>query len=163
MMIVLQKHSQRGVGLIEVLVTVVVLSVGLLGIASMQTHAIKNNNSALERSMAVIQSYSIADAMRVARTAAIDGEFDLDLDEQPGTGSVGNVYKSAPVEGSGSSQSFAQAALSDWRSSLKALLGDSATGSVACAEAVCTIVVQWDDSRATAGDETQQLQVEVYL
>jgi type IV pilus assembly protein PilV len=161
-MMVLQQHSQRGVGLIEILVTVVVLSVGLLGIASMQIHAIKNNNSALERSMAVIQSYSIADAMRVARTGAIDGEFNLGLDEQPDTGSVGNIAKNAPVE-NGSSRSFAQAALSDWRSSLKALLGNSATGSVACAEAVCAIIVQWDDSRATAGGANQQIHMEVYL
>lgn len=150
-MMIVPKHSaQWGVGLIEVLVTVVVLSVGLLGIASMQTHALKNNHSALEHSMAVIQSYSIADAMRVERTAAIDGEFDLGLDESLGAGSV-------------STPSFAQAALRDWRSSLQALLGDSAKGSVACAESVCTIVIQWDDSRATAGEETQQLQVEVYL
>lgn len=140
------KCPQRGAGLIEVLISVLVLSVGLLGIASLQLRAIKNNHSSLGRSMAVIQTYSISDAMRVDRANAIAGAFNLGLETAAPTGS-----------------SFAASSLADWRQSLRTLLGASAKGSVACNNTACTIVVQWDDARATQGSETQQVRLEVQL
>jgi len=140
------KRCQSGVGLIEVLISVLVLSVGLLGIASLQVRAIKNNHSSLGRSMAVIQTYSISDAMRIDRTNAITGAFNLGLETDPPIGS-----------------SFAASVLTNWRQSLRTLLGASAKGSVDCNKTACTIVVQWDDSRATQGSETQQVRVEVQL
>ena len=71
------RRSQRGAGLIEVLVAVLVLAIGLLGIAAMQTTALRNNQSALERSQAVIQSYAILDAMRANREQAQAGAYNL--------------------------------------------------------------------------------------
>jgi len=140
------RTTQTGAGLIEILVAVLVLSVGLLGVASMEAHAIKNNYSASERSMAVIQTYSISDAMRVDRSDAIGGAFNLALaDAAPG------------------GTSFAATSLATWRQSLLALLGAGATGSVACNGAACTVRVQWDDSRATSGSVTQSVHVEVQL
>src|SRR3970040_1926224 len=44
---------QRGAGLIEVMVAVVVLAVGLLGIAGLQLASLQNNHSAALRSQAV--------------------------------------------------------------------------------------------------------------
>lgn len=142
----LPKRCQYGTGLIETLITVLVLSVGLVGLATLEIRAIKNNHSALVRSMAVIQTYSISDAMRVDRAHAISGAFNLALNAATPTGS-----------------SFAATALADWRQSLLALLGNGATGSIACNGSACTVVVQWDDTRATQGSGTQQLQVEVQL
>ena len=43
------RHSQRGVGLIEVLIAVLVLSFGMLGMVGLQTWSLRNNQSALER------------------------------------------------------------------------------------------------------------------
>ncbi|MCX6042539.1 MAG: type IV pilus modification protein PilV, partial [Caldilinea sp.] len=62
---------QRGVGLVEVLMAVVILSIGLLGISLVQTRALTNNSSAMARSMAVMASYSILEAMRADRANAI--------------------------------------------------------------------------------------------
>src|SRR3546814_2019651 len=58
---------QRGVGMIEVLVSVLVLSVGLLGIALVQTRALANNNSSMGRSLATVATYSILEAIRADR------------------------------------------------------------------------------------------------
>ena len=59
----LSKH-QRGAGLIEVLITVLDLAVGLLGISALQLTALKNNQSAMQRSLAVVHSYTIVEAIR---------------------------------------------------------------------------------------------------
>src|SRR3546814_19309439 len=58
---------QRGVGMIEVLVSVLVLSVGLLGIALVQTRALANNTSSMGRSLATVATYTILDAIRADR------------------------------------------------------------------------------------------------
>ena len=49
--------------LLEVLIAVLVLAIGLLGIAALQATALRNSQSSLERNQAVIASYTIADAM----------------------------------------------------------------------------------------------------
>lgn len=64
-----------GFSLIEVLVALVVLSVGLLGLAALQSNAVGFNRDAYLRSQATILSYDIADRMRANREAAIDGEY----------------------------------------------------------------------------------------
>ena len=54
----------RGIGLIEVMVSVLVLAVGLLGIAAMQSLALRGGQGSLESSQAVMQTGSILEAMR---------------------------------------------------------------------------------------------------
>ena len=54
----------RAFTLIEVLVTVVILAVGLLGLAGMQAASMRNNHSAYLRSQAVQLSYDMADRVR---------------------------------------------------------------------------------------------------
>lgn len=124
-------RSQSGVTLVEVLVAVLVLSVGLLGLAGLQTSALRNNQSSMERSLAVIESYGIVDAMRADRDNAENGAFDIGLEDSPTGGS------------------FAGNELTKWRNRLIAQLGPGATGSIACNGRQCTIIVQWDDSRGS--------------
>jgi type IV pilus assembly protein PilV len=57
-------HDQRGVTLLEVLVSILVLSIGLLGYAGLQMISLKNNNSAYQRSQATLLTNDIVDRMR---------------------------------------------------------------------------------------------------
>lgn len=138
------KH-QAGIGLIEVLVTVVVLAIGLLGLSALQIVSLKNNQSAMERSMAVVQSYAVIEAIRADVGSAELGLFNIGLTDSPSTGS------------------FPASVLTAWRAELKSNLGDSATGSVNCNVTKCTVTVQWDDSKGTEGGTTEELVTEVLL
>ena len=146
-------HFQRGVGLVEVMVAVLVLSIGLLGLAGLQVRTLRNSQSALERGVAVIETHAIVDAMRADRVKAMSDDFDIAL--------------GAPAPTAGTS--FADVVLTGWRANLIASLGEGATGSVACNAADCMIVIQWNDSRGTqtadtaAGSETQTLSTQVQL
>jgi type IV pilus assembly protein PilV len=148
---VVQKF-QRGVGMVEVLVAVLVLSIGLLGLAGLQVRTLRNSQSALERGVAVIETHAIVDAMRADRVNAMGDDFDISLTAAAPTGTT-----------------FAEEALAGWRANLITSLGDDATGSVACNGADCVIVVQWNDSRGTqttdtaAGSVTQTLRTQVQL
>ncbi|MCU0841352.1 MAG: type IV pilus modification protein PilV [Thiobacillaceae bacterium] len=69
--------AQRGVSLLEVLVTVVVLSLGLLGVSGLQMTGLKNSYSAFLRAQAAQYAYDMADRMRANRAVALAGGYDL--------------------------------------------------------------------------------------
>ena len=56
--------NQIGFTLIEVLVAVVILALGLLGLAGLQATGLANNQSAYNRSQVVQLAYDLADRMR---------------------------------------------------------------------------------------------------
>ncbi len=57
---------QRGVGMIEVLVTIVILAVGLLGVASLQFVGSFNNKEALSRTHAVMVAQQMSERLRAS-------------------------------------------------------------------------------------------------
>ncbi|MDR1424030.1 MAG: type IV pilus modification protein PilV [Azoarcus sp.] len=59
-----QKRHIRGFSLIEVLVTLVVLSLGLMGLAGLQITALKMNQAASARSLATQYAYAMLDKVR---------------------------------------------------------------------------------------------------
>ncbi len=97
-----------GFSLIEVLVTMVVVALGLLGFAALQTNSLKSNRVAMQRSTATIMASDIMDRIRANRSNAAD--YALTLGEDPTTGTVagddldawrGNLSTSLP-QGTGS-------------------------------------------------------------
>jgi len=72
------RGGERGFSMLEVLISLLVLSIGLLGLASLQVAGLQNNHSAYLRSQATLLSYEIVDSMRANRQAALDGAYDLD-------------------------------------------------------------------------------------
>src|SRR5690606_42144721 len=70
-------HHERGIGLIEVMVAVAILAFGMLAIAALQATARRNSQSSLERSQAVMQTYTILDAMRANRDVAMIGGYNM--------------------------------------------------------------------------------------
>ena len=67
--------SSNGFSLLEVLITVLVLGIGLLGLAAIQTASIRNNQSAYDRTMAVILTDSVIESIRANRDASMNGVF----------------------------------------------------------------------------------------
>lgn len=120
---------QRGISLIEILISLVILSVGLLGMAGLQARTLSLNHSAYQRTQAVNLSYDIADRMRANRRAALDGDYQLSLTDANPTGS------SVPATD-----------LREWREIIQATLPSGNSAVVTDANTV-TVTVQWDDSR----------------
>jgi type IV pilus assembly protein PilV len=137
----------RGAGfsLVEVLVAVLVLSIGLLGLAALQIAGVRANDSARLRTVATLAAYDVADRVR-AETKAF---FPL------GQASRGTVAIAAGACGEG--QGTATDALGRWRQDFCALglpapsSGDFARvdcrDANACGGGNCAIVVRWDDRR----------------
>lgn len=62
----MNRKTQTGVGLIEVLITVLVLSTALMALAALQTRSLQYNSSAYLRSQANIIAYDIMDRIRIS-------------------------------------------------------------------------------------------------
>ena len=62
----------RGVSMIEVLITLLILSVGLLGLATLQGQALKGTFDSAQRSTAMWLAQELAERMRANATAAAD-------------------------------------------------------------------------------------------
>lgn len=129
----------QGVSLIEVMVAVFVLAVGLLGMAAMQSLAIRGVQGSLESSQAVMQTYAITEAMRANSANAADYNMGMTCN-LPSGGTLAQNDQRA------------------WITSLKATIGnDVATcGQIAGCPDACQITVQWNDERA-GGGATRQL------
>jgi type IV pilus assembly protein PilV len=80
---VTRRRAQRGTTLIETLVALVVLSVGLLGIAALQIASLSNNRGAHLRSQAQVLAYDIADRMRANRNAALVNAYVVNFGAAP--------------------------------------------------------------------------------
>lgn len=146
-----RQSRQSGVGLIEVLVAVLVLSIAFLGIAALQAMSLSTNNSAMARSMATISSYSILDAMRADLATAQAGSYSR-------TGASAIKANACPA-GTGS---LAAAQINQWCNQLGQTLGASATttGDINCTtvgdSVDCTVTITFDDSRAGVGGSSVQ-------
>jgi type IV pilus assembly protein PilV len=72
-----RRHKRRlaaGFTLLEVMIALVLLTIGLLGMAGLQTASLKNNDSSLVRSHAVALADSILDDIRANRKNAASYE-----------------------------------------------------------------------------------------
>jgi|688.fasta_scaffold306027_1 type IV pilus assembly protein PilV len=138
-----QTLRQRGVGLIEVLVALLVLSLGLLGVAAMQAAALRNNHSAAERSMGAMLSHSIIESMRSNRAAALSGAYNLALPES------GCVITSGGSLAQNDLRAWLQAmVLRDTEAGVRGVMSSSACGGISCSNAgLCQIRIRWDDCR----------------
>lgn len=84
-------HSQSGTTLIEVLITVILVTVGLLGLAGLQLTTVQNTNSAAERFEATTLARDILERMRANRVRALAGDYDLAMGDAPaGAGLAGD-------------------------------------------------------------------------
>ncbi len=90
-----KKPIQQGFTLIEILVTIVILSLGLLTYASLQALTLSNNIDSYHRTIATLSAYDLLDMMRANRQEAIiDVLYDISMsDVPPAANSTENAKK----------------------------------------------------------------------
>lgn len=71
------KTLNGGVSLVEVLVSIVLLSVGLLGTAGLMGASMRNTNTAYQRSQATVLADDILDRMRANAEEARAGNYNI--------------------------------------------------------------------------------------
>ncbi|MCF6256885.1 MAG: type IV pilus modification protein PilV [Gammaproteobacteria bacterium] len=140
-----RQTTMRGFTLIEVLVTLVVLAIGLLGLAGLQASSLKHNNNAYQRTQATFLAYDILDRMRANPFGVEAGSYNaIDTGGGPLT-DPGCIDTNCDPVTLATSDTF------EWATRLAAVL-PSGRGIIAGtnANAPFTVTVMWDDMRTGA-------------
>jgi type IV pilus assembly protein PilV len=144
--------KQSGFTLLEVLVAMLVLAIGLLGLAGLMASSMRNNLSASHRTQATWMAYDIVDRMRSNRAGAVTGGYATAM------GTAATCSTAFPT-GTVPAQDIAA-----WKNQLACSL-PAGNGSIAVDTATreATILIQWNDSRGNQGLANQTFKVETQL
>jgi type IV pilus assembly protein PilV len=82
------RRNARGFSMIEVLVTMAIISLSLLGFAALQAQSLKSNRISLQRSQATILTQDIIERMRANKSAASGGAYEFGINDTPVSGTV---------------------------------------------------------------------------
>jgi type IV pilus assembly protein PilV len=118
----------RGFSLVEVLVSIVVLSIALLGTAGLTAASLKSNNSSYYRSQATVLADDILDRMRANVVVARGGTY--------------NITGNPPVFTAASGTAFFD--VEEWSETVEQTL-PGGVGNVNVAAGVATVVITWGD------------------
>lgn len=142
-----KKSTQAGFSMVEVLVSILILSFGLLGLAALQAVAMKNSHSAYYRNQATIVAHEIIDRMRANPGVANANLANYQI-----------AINAAPPAGA----AIATVDLNQWKTHIQAAL-PQANGGVTVVGNKITVTIQWDDSRGVNGTTVQQFTTETLI
>ena len=117
--------------MLELLVSLLIFSFGMLGLAGLQIRSLSMSQSSLYRSQATALADDILDRMRADRANALAGNWNTAL-----TTAASSVTGSA----------LYQTDLKDWKATVESLL-PAGQAYVGVNANVVTITLQWDDTR----------------
>ncbi|MCW8917793.1 MAG: type IV pilus modification protein PilV [Gammaproteobacteria bacterium] len=141
-MTVSRKEQGSGFTLIEVLVTLLVLSIGLLGLAGMQITALKNSHGSSLRNQATALSQEIGERIRSNRADAQSGAYDIAVGALPADSPD---CETAPCSGS----EMAAYDLNEWKAALTNQL-PAGDGAITHSGGLLTVRLFWDERRNDA-------------
>lgn len=131
-------NPARGSSLLEVLVTIVIMTIGLLGLAKLQVSNLHNQQNALDRAEATFLANDILDSMRILNSN-LDGNNlarDKGMHYMVDTGSITAAGPSA----------VAITDVSAWKDRIAQALPDG-DGSITIDGRIATIRIEWNDRR----------------
>ena len=143
-----------GFSLIEVLIALVILSVGLLGIAAMVSVSLKSKDSSYYRTEALALSSAILDRMRANRTIATANGYDVSYGGTKGTAPNDNC-----TTGTCNTTELSYMDLTEWQADIAAVLPPFSTTVPAAGSITTTTVnqmtqvnvsIRWNDQRANS-------------
>lgn len=126
-------RTQQGVTLVEAMIALLVISIGLLGIASLQLTAMNQNASSLNHSQAVWYAYNMSDRIR-ANLSEFDSYDGID---------TSNAYAQDCASGPCSTAEMITADAADWAAMVGNLPGGR--GIIASNADGLLVTVMWDD------------------
>jgi type IV pilus assembly protein PilV len=157
-------HRSKGFNLIEAMVALVIISVGLLGIAKMQALAMASTGSAKMRSLAALEAASLASALRADRTYWSNVTVNTIVTFQDGAvkTSTDGALLATPICESANACSTATDMvaynLTNWAKELAAQMPQNTAiltcaAGTATAPVTCTLVLNWAENRVAINSQ----------
>ncbi len=142
----------KGFSMIEVLVSVIVLAVGLLGLSGLQVLGLKNNQDAYHRTQLTVLAYDIADRMRANVSSVTDY-----VDYTSSTHGSHTMDSCSGTSGCTGKQ-IAENDMHEWFDAISLLLPSGAGNVSAVGTLDYRVSLSWDhDKNSGTSDKTFQL------
>ncbi len=133
--------KNNGFTLIEVLIAVLVLSIGLLGLASLQMNALRNNQNSYYRTVATILASDFADRIRANAAGVTANNYNA-------INRTSIVTSPNCTAATCTASEIRDLDVAQWYSELGTQLpSGNATVTGAGAGSIFTVTVMWDDAR----------------
>ena len=144
-------NNSTGFTLLEVMIAMVIFSIGLLGLAGIQAVALKNNNSAYTRTVTMQLAYNMADVLRASTNneGNIISAFDTVTTAIPGTAPTSCVQKDGGGAPDCTETDLSSFEIYHWKKRIEKELA-SGLGSISKNADVYTITIMWDDEHTGA-------------
>lgn len=167
------KRTDDGFTLLEVLISIVVFSFGLLGIAGMMTISVRNNHNGYLRSQANFLAENMLDRMRANPAALWAGTY---------TGTASTGTSTCTLASPCNFAQLAQYDMEQWAQSIQLALPNG-SGNIQCVNnatlpsnlptptapsiwfpsppyrGICTITVNWDESNRDSNAQQQTMEL----
>ncbi|WP_168203123.1 type IV pilus modification protein PilV [Marinobacter fonticola] len=138
-------RSQSGFTMIEVLVALLVFAIGLLGVAGMQTLALKSTENSNIRSLANLHAYEIVERMRANMPGVTAGAYS----------SITGKTGATNCQPACTASNLAAWDAEQWLSNLSADIPSTTSASVSYAGGVATVTVNWNERGLGSDAEAQ--------
>ncbi len=158
--------GQAGFSLVEVLVSLIIIAVGMLGLAKIQALAFGSTGTANLRSLAAIQASSMASAMHTNRnywSVVANGFTYSFVGTAAATSSDSAVATSSSncTAAACSAPLIAALDLSKWKTNVTSIL-PNATANIACSvttstPVTCTIQLQWSETSTAIDSQSNNV------
>lgn len=149
------RRRAGGFSLIEVLIALIVLALGLLGFALLQTMNLRYTQSANYRTQATHLAYDLLDQMRANRFQAVFY-----------SGDAGASFDAGDVEREQCSRDTGDVTIAGnvarWQCRVVAALGEAASADVTYDDGLVGVTLTWGE-RVTIGPDTTTFRVETQL
>ena len=146
------EHCRRegGFSMIEVLVTLLIISLALLGTAGLQAYSMRLNQGGQFRSLAVFLAADLAERMEANRTSAVAGDYVVPITVGADFLAGAAAISTACVTTACSAAALAAYDLSQWQSAVATTLPQSSWSvaqTVSGSQGTYTITLNWVDRR----------------
>ncbi|SER12715.1 type IV pilus assembly protein PilV [Amphritea atlantica] len=145
-------RRQCGTSLIEVLVTLVLVAIGMVGMMTMQARGLQQNQSAYLRTQAIAIANDMADRIRLNKQAGLDDYYALTLSQDAQSFSTAGVTDSA--------KKLAYSDLHNWLSWVAVSLPEGDAEIKRSSQRI-TIVINWNGRRDQGGISRYQHEVDL--
>jgi len=140
-------RQEQGATLIEIAITVLILSTSLLAMATLQARSLQFNQGSSIRSQANILAYDIMDRIRINRGTA--------------SGNISGYTADYGVTPTGNSLAVSDVAT--WRANLLSAL-PTGKGKISCSSTtrICTVTIEWSEEQLFGASTSDSGSILIY-
>lgn len=149
------RRTERGFSMIEVLVTLLVISLALLGTAGLQAYSMRLNQGGQLRSLAVFLAADLAERMEANKPGAVAGDYVVPSTTGAAFLAAAGAVSTACVTAGCDAAALVAFDLSQWQNAVAATLPQSSWSvarTVNGAQSTYTVTIGWVDRRTNTNN-----------